>query len=343
MSHPLLEHHIEKRGLKPLYLFYGEEEFLVERALRRLAQAVAAVAGEEPLRVVQDASETELGDFFAQARLATLWGSGQLLVLRRVETYPAKALGPVTAYLDHPAPRTWVVLTAPGLKAREVERHAVWGRLAREEAALGFFRLREQELLPWLTQEARRLGKTLAPAAARRLVEMVGDNLLELSQELQKLVLYAGEEPTLTPQQVTRLASHSRSYNIFALVEALGEADAQRRLAALDHLLDLGEPPVRILAMIARQVRLLMRYLEYAPASAPAELAQRLGLPQGLLKRLGHQARAFTLPALRRQLERLHRADQALKTGAADPRLWLEWVLFGLGPTSAGFASRSPR
>lgn len=332
MSHPLLERHLEARSLRPLYLFFGEEEFLVERALRRLIQALTEEAGEAPLRVVREAPEVSLEDFFAQARLATLWGSGQLLVLRRVETYPAESLAAVTAYAEHPAPRTVVVLTAPALKAREVGKHPVFGRLFRDGTALGFFRLREGELLPWLAQEARRLGKTLTPAAAQRLVEVVGDNLAELSQELKKLVLFVGAEPTLTPQQVSQLASHSRSYNIFALVEALGEAQVQRRLAALDHLLDLGEPPARILAMLARQLRLLIRYKETAPHSSPAELAGKLGLHPGLVKRLGQQAKTFSLESLRSHLALLHQADLSLKTSTAIPRVWLEWALLQMGP-----------
>ena len=332
MTHPILERHLDRRQLRPLYLFFGEEEFLMERALRRLARVLTEESGEAPLRVVQEASEVSLEDFLAQARMAPLWGSGQLLVLRRVETYDKKTLAPVTSYLEHPAPRSLVVLTAPSLKSREVEKHAVFGRLHKDEAALGFFRLREGELLPWLAQEAQRLGKTLTPAAAQRLVEMVGDNLAELTQELNKLALFAGTEATLTPQQVSQLASHSRSYNIFALVEALGETAVPRRLAALDHLLDLGEPPARILTMLARQLRLLVRYKETAPHISPADLSKQLKLPSGLVKRLGQQAQSFSLNALRSHLELLHQADLSLKTSTTNPRVWLEWTLIHMGP-----------
>lgn len=332
MSHPILERHLERRSLRPVYLFFGEEEFLLERALRRLEAALTEAAGEAPLRVIREAPEVSLEEFFAQARVSTLWGSGQLLVLRRVETYPPKALEAVTAYLAHPAAHSVVVLIAPSLKVREVERHPVFGRLQKEEAALGFFRLREGELLPWLAQEARRLGKTLGPDAAQRLVEVVGDNLSELHQELKKLVLFAGDEATLTPQQVSRLASHSRSYNIFALVDALGEAGVARRLAALDHLLDLGEQPARILGMLARQLRLLIRYKENAPQTAPADLAKMLKLAPWQVKRLGPQAQKFTLPALKSHLHLLHQVDLSLKTSTANPRIWLEYALMQLGP-----------
>jgi len=332
MSHPNLERHLERRSLRPLYLFFGEEEFLMERALRRLEQALTEKSGEAVHRVVQEAAEVSLEDFFAQARVATLWGSGQLLVLRRVETYPAEALKAVTAYLDHPVPRNLVVLTAPSLKAREVERHRVFGRVAKDEAALGFYRLREGELLPWLTREAKRLEKTLTPAAAQRLVEVVGDNLSELHQELQKLVLFAGPEATLTPQQVNQLASHSRSYNIFALTDALGEPALPRRLAALDQLLDLGEPPAKILTMLARQLRLLIRYKEAASHSSASDLAKLLKLPPGIVNKVARQAQKFSLPALQAHLGLLHQADLAIKTSAANPRIWLEWAVTRLGP-----------
>jgi DNA polymerase-3 subunit delta len=331
MSHPLLERHLERNTVKPLYLFYGDEEFLMHRALLRLEAGLTEKAGEPPTRVVREAQEVELAEFLAEARAATLWGAGQLLILRGVDFYPAAQVKAVTGYLDRPAPRAWVVLLAEGLKAREVEKHGVWGRLAKEEAALGFYRLRESELHQWLTREARHLGKNLTLAAAQRLVEMVGDNLAELSQELEKLALFAGPENTLTPALVTQLASHSRTYNIFALVEALGEPGFHQRLTSLGHLLDLGEAPPKILGMLARQVRILIRVKEGAGAN-PVELARRLGVPQWKVKSLGQQAARFSAAALKSHLELLHQVDFHLKTSTGSPRLWLEWALVKMGP-----------
>ena len=166
MSHPMLARHIERGALKPVYLFYGDEEFLMNRALARLEAALTDQAGEPPTKVVREAQEMALSDFLAETRAATLWGPGQLLILRRVDAYPADQLKALSAYLDRPAPRAWVVLLAAGLKARDVEKHAVWGRLAREQAALSVSRRREGELHLWLTRKARRQGKNLALGAA---------------------------------------------------------------------------------------------------------------------------------------------------------------------------------
>ena len=302
----------------------------MHRALKRLEEAFRSEAGEAPFKVVQEAQEVGLAEFLDQARVAPLWGPGQLLVLRRVDQYPPAALKAITPFLDHPPPRALVVLLAEDLKARDLGKNPVWARLQKAEAALGFYRLKEGELCQWLAQEAEALGKTLTLAAAQRLVEIVGGNLAELSQELEKLALFAGEEKTLTPGLVVQLASHSRTYSIFALVDALGEPGAPKRLAALDHLLDLGEPPAKILGMLARQLRLLIR-LKESPGGATPELARSLNLPQGVLKKLAQQANRFSAAALRGHLFLLHQSDLQLKTSTANPRLWLEWCLLQIG------------
>jgi len=329
MSHPIIERHLERKAVRPLYVFYGDEEFLMERALARLEEGLKDQWGEAPIKIMREAQEIGVAEFLAESRVASLWGPGQLLVLHRLELNAA-ALQAINDYLDHPAPRAWVVLLAEGVKARDLAKHPVWSRLSRGEAAVGFYRLKEGELFQWLTQEARSLGKTLTLAAAQRLVEIVGDNLAELSQELEKLALYAGEEKSLTPSLVNQLTTHSRTYNIFALVEALGEAGAHKRLIALGQLLDLGEHPAKILVMLARQLRILLRLKEDA-ASAGNQSGGR-NLPSWNQRRYAQQAARFSESALRAHLFLLHHLDLQLKTSAGSPRLWLEWALLKMGP-----------
>ena len=60
MSHPILARHLERRTLRPLYLFYGEEEFLMHRALKRLEEALTEKTGEAPHKVVQETPEVGL-------------------------------------------------------------------------------------------------------------------------------------------------------------------------------------------------------------------------------------------------------------------------------------------
>jgi len=112
-------------------------------------------------------------------------------------------------------------------------------------------------------------------------------------------------------------------------VEALGEPDPHKRLTALAQLLDLGEKEPKILVMLARQLRLLIKFKESAGAGPGAP---GLNIPPWNLKKLTQQAGRFSEAALRSHLFLLHHVDLQLKTSAGSPRVWLEWALLKMGP-----------
>jgi DNA polymerase-3 subunit delta len=335
MSHAVLERHLKKSTLQPVYLWFGEEEFLIRRALARLEDWLQQGDG-LAAKTVLDGTETPLADALTAARSPQLWGGRQLVIVWPVERYKAKELAVLEKYLQAPSSQTCLVLIAPGLKPKDVQAHNLWRRLLEQEAALGFPRLREGELPTWLEREAKRQGKTLGPGAARQLVEAVGQNLSDLHQELEKLILYTGAQTVITATDAAKLSSHSRMHTIFELVEALGQSRPDKALKVLDRLLQLGEPPAVILVMLARQIRLLMRTREALKSKLDAaELAKELGLPKFVVEKLQRQAGGFRLAQLKGQLIRLHEADQQIKTGTAVPRLLLEKIILDLCPLPA--------
>ena len=333
MSHPVLARHLKKNVLQPVYLWYGEEDFLIRRALARLEDWLQE-QDELAARVVLDAAETPLAEAVAVARSPQLWGGRQLVVLWEVERYKAQELAALEKYLAAPAEQSCLILIAPGLKHKDVQSHRLWRRLLDQEAALGFARLREGDLPGWLEREAKLQGKSLGPGAARALVEAVGANLTDLHQELEKLVLYVGANPTISMADVGRVSSHSRAHTIFELVEALGQSRPDKALKVLDRLLELGEPPPRVLVMLARQLRLLLRTQEgMAKKLGTEQLARELKVPRFVVEKLQKQAVGFGRRQLEGQLIRLHEADQNLKTGMVAPRLLLEQIILDMCPS----------
>ncbi len=335
MSLAILERQLKKNLVPPVYLWYGEEEFLIRRALARLENWLEE-RGDLAARIVVDGTETPLAEILIQARSPQLWGGRQLLIVWQAERYKLEDLAVLEKYLPAPAGQTCLVLIATGLKTKDVQAHKLWRLLLEKEAALGFFHLREGEIPGWLEREARQQGKTLGHGAAQKLIGAVGQNLLELHQELEKLILYAGVESTITAVHVAKLSSQSRTHTIFELVDALGQSQPDKALKVLARLLELGEHPSKILVMLARQIRLLMRTREGLKKNlTAAELAKELGLAKFMAEKLQRQAQGFRLAQLKSQLIRLHEADHQIKTGMAVPRLLLEKVILDMCPLPA--------
>lgn len=348
MSLEFLKRHLKQRTLKPVYLFYGEEELLLRRTLRHLETWLEKQEGVAAKYNLAPETAT-LAEVLALVQSPPLWTGRQLIIVwqadKLVSTSAAaetpagsrsraqkaaagqfqRPLEQLAHYLEAPAPGTLLILVGLGLKEAEVRKHPLWRRLAAQEAAIYFPKLKEREISGWLMEEARRLNKILTPEAAARLLELVGPQLPELAQELEKLALYGGPEAQLTREMVEQLCGSSRSYTIFELGDALGQSQPQRALQILHRLLQLGEPPILIVTLLARQLRLLLRVQEEVEqGGAGADLARKLGVPEFVAQKLKQQAARWQPLQLLGALVQLQEADAGLKTGSLAPALLLE-------------------
>ncbi len=86
----------------------------------------------------------------------------------------------------------------------------------------------------FVREELAARGKRMTPEAVGRLVAAVGPDLRQLSQEVEKLTLYAGDRSDLVTDDVARLVTPGKHAKSFGLAEALGDRDLPRALRALD-------------------------------------------------------------------------------------------------------------
>ncbi len=175
---------------------------------------------------------------------------------------------------------------------------------------------RKNELPDWIRARARLRGVKLDAGAVQDLAEFIGDDLRLIDQELIKLGDYAAGR-TVTRDDVRALVPATRAANVFELVDALGSGDGPTAGRLMHHALEVdGEPPLRLLAMIARQYRLLIQVKALqAQGARPSEIAQTLNIGEWTVPRFVSQANRHTFNRLERAMERIVAADEAIKTG----------------------------
>ncbi len=196
---------------------------------------------------------------------------------------------------------------------------------------------RRSEMPDWIRARARLRKIQLEPLAVADLAEFVGDDLRQLDQELIKLRDYAGER-AVTRADVRRLVPATRAANVFDLVEALGNGDAPAAARLMRHALDAdAEPALRLLAMIARQYRLLIHAKALQAQGRKAQdIAHEVGVPDWTAQRLLGQSARHTFARLEQGMESILAADEAIKTGKLTDReamdVLLAELLTGAGP-----------
>jgi DNA polymerase-3 subunit delta len=180
----------------------------------------------------------------------------------------------------------------------------------------------------WIEKRAKQHGGEIDRKAAATLAQLIGGDLRRLDSELQKLVTYVNAARPIKEEDVTRLVSASIEANVFDLVDALGRRDGPRAIRELHRLLDLGENPLGLLAMITRQFRLLIQVKELQEKSTPGpEMAKTLGQHPFVIEKIGQQARNFTIEQLERIYAHLLDLDVGIKTGEVGDVLALDLLV----------------
>jgi DNA polymerase-3 subunit delta len=171
---------------------------------------------------------------------------------KRAAMTPAEEL---EAYIEQPEPMTTLVFVSGPLDANRrvvklLRKHADvvdCGSLANErEAAI------------WITKRLEKDELSIEPKAISMLVKMTGLSLGRIRPEVEKLILYAAGESAITVQHVKDLVMPTNEPGeVFALMDAIRDANAATALREVSALIDSGIQPPMILGQLrAATIRL---------------------------------------------------------------------------------------
>ncbi|BCV20553.1 DNA polymerase III subunit delta [Moorella sp. Hama-1] len=316
-----LDRELEQGQIAPVYLFYGDEVYLQEWSLKKLKERLIPPGAEAFDYQEMDGRELTGTAITMLAVTLPALAERRLVVIKN----PADEIWKDTsllAYLAGPEPSTCLVFVVAGSidkRLKAVKEIATAGRVVE------FLPLREEALATWLAREARQEGYNLPPDAARLLARAGGD-LRQARNELAKAMTCTGSPGTITTAVVQALVPEVEAENtIFQLVDALGNRQAALAIGLLRRLLARGEAPLGIVAMMARQLRLIY---QVHLAGNSKDLAAQLGVKPFVARKAAAQARNFSLAAAGQALAELLKVDTGLKTGQGEPGPLLEQAIW---------------
>lgn len=318
--------------MAPAYLLVGEEVLLREEFLSRLLRALLP-SGMEPLNLdVLVGTEAAGEDLITRCRTVPAFSPRRVVVLKEADRLRPEVWESLLAYLATPASTTCLICIAEKLDSadRKLQRLEQVGKVLRfapprtEEE-------RQRRTQRWITERARQQGKSFTPEAEMLLLTLQGPDLLLLAHEVDKLCLFVGDRVQIDLEAVEALVGHARVQGIFALTRAVGHRNLEGALSCLRDLLVRGEEPLRIVGMLARQVRLLLRAKELlAESRPPAEISRLLGIPRVFLSEILEGAKISSVAGLEGGLARLLDLDRALKSSGKGQSLYLELAVIDL-------------
>jgi DNA polymerase-3 subunit delta len=311
----------------------GSERFFADRAVAALRKAVV---GEGPTGFNEDIFEGKgcsAARIVDAARTLPMLASQRLVLVREADAIAPAELDKLADYLDAPSPSSCVVLLAEKLDGRT--RFAK--RAQKLDLVVDAAPLRLGDLRGFVQSECSRRKLRISPDAAADLIDAIGNDLPAIDDALERLALYVGDSAAIDARAVEACVTKVRVESIWALVDAVSMRDRRGALHAAASLLADREPPLRILAMVARQLRIVSR-MQAALASGlpPQEAAREAGAPPFKARELATAARRFGPDSLARAFAVLAETDLALKGSKRPGDTVLQSALLAL---TAGEAS----
>lgn len=338
--------------LRAAYVFIGDEVFFRDQC----RQALLAHLVPQDLRDFSmhdlDLSEVSVAEVLDRAQTPSLMAPFQVFFVRGVKNLytrgsHAEEFAAVEAYVKDPNPAAVVIFVADHLSIpADVRRMEMQDkdRYERIRETLGQYcalvelaRVDEGDGIRWALNHAQKEGVKLEQDAARELIDALGADMMLVSRELEKLILYVGEKKQITLGDVETMVLAAKQRSLYELTDAISAKDKARALGVLDALLSTGDgddAAIGHLYMLSRTFRQMLVILEKNVRDSRAiwqALWQGFRLPPFAAEDIIRQARRYkSRRELTRALRLIARADVQLRSNPPSKRMVLEQLVIHL-------------
>jgi DNA polymerase-3 subunit delta len=270
--------------LAAVYLLHGEEPFFIDRIASAIESAALSPSEKVFNLHILYGRETDLPTLISIARQYPMMGTRQVVILREaqemknlIKEEEGQGKNPLLEYVLSPQPSTILVLchkykTADS-RTRLVKAIAQNGIVFRSD------KIYENKLPEWISQYAAGNGVTIDRPACELLAEHLGNDLARIANEMDKLLLNAGPDRTITVDLIERYVGISKEYNVFELQKALARKDAGKAYRIVNYFAanEKNNPMAMVLSMLYNYFVKVMK-CHQSPVRDTSTLAARLGI-----------------------------------------------------------------
>ena len=323
---------------KQVYLLHGEEVYLIRHfsnlfSEKLLAQSDEVMMNQDTFEGKDFEIDSLIGaadtlPFLSECRLVYVKDSGLLTTGRKNDTEALAKFLPTI-------PESTIMIFVE-TENKVDKRNRLYKQIASQGRVVECTMQGDTELVKWISNIFKKKGKSIDPHVARLLLSTVPKGMDIIYSEADKLGDFVGDRTSILPEDIQAVCTKSLEARIFDLVAALCSGQTEKALVQYHHMLAAKEQPLMILAMIARQFRLILQCKACLEKQmAGHEIAARLNLRDFIVRECLKQGQNFTTEKLLAALYDCQDTDMRIKTGLMEASLGVELLIVGHSPSLA--------
>jgi DNA polymerase-3 subunit delta len=301
---------IKNKAFLPVYFFHGEESYFIDVAVKALENDVLTEDEKAFNQIILYGKDTSYAEICSLARQFPMMGDKQVIIVKEAQDLKSGEddVKSILAYLENPVESTILVF---GYKNKKIDGRKAFGKVLTKKQYLFLSeKLKEGNLVKWISDECKELKIKTSPNIPNLLAEYLGDDLSRIANELTKLQIVLKENEVLDEKLVELHIGISKDYNVFELIKALRENNADQAMK-ISHFMGKNaktNPIVLTLGMLYKFFSNLIMSQAMAGQN-PQAIATELGISPYFLSEFSTAAKHYNLKNSTRIISLLRETD----------------------------------
>ncbi len=293
----------KKKSFKPVYWLEGEEEYFIDKAIEYAEHHILNESEASFNLSVFYGKDANWPDVVNACSRYPMFAERQVVLLK--EAQQMKDVEKLESYIENPLSSTVFVVS---YKDKKLDARKKFTKLVKEKGVLlSTKKMYDRELPEWTQELLRSKGLTISPKGLALLVDHIGNDLVRIENEIDKLSVNLGKRTSITEEDIEQYIGVSKDYNVFELQSALATKDLARSIRIIQYF-DANPKAGPIQLVLPSLYSFFSKVFMVFGAGTNDEktIATAIGVNPYFMKDYMQAARLYTYPGVEKVLLLLH-------------------------------------
>ncbi len=328
-----LKRAIKEKNISGLYIFHGEETFLLHHYFEQIKKLLIDELTESFNFHKLTAETFDLQTFADSVENLPMMAEHTLVWADEIDLFklPEADRNKLTEVFSDIPDYCTVIFTFETTSWKPDKRQKkLWDAISTQGRIVEFPKQEQRDLIPWVIRHFAAQKKTISAELAAYLIEITGGTMTALSGEIRKISSYSGAEH-ICKADIDTVTEPVLDAVAFQMTDLLGRGQYGLALQKLQQLLKMQQEPVLILGAIGSHFRRLgTAKILQEHGKGPGELMKTCGMSDFAARKTMDACRRFSSEFYKQASMHILEADNKLKTSYDDADRVLEVLILQL-------------
>ena len=230
------------------YYFWGGESVLQQNLLEKIQK------NENLEKEILYGETLKVDQLVNAVSTATLFADKKLIVIKNAEKIKTKDEKNIAEVLGtFPTVNPLFFLCSEKISKDELRNNPLIRKIAELGEVVEFRQLYQNEMIEYIVHKVAGRGKTISRSDVQYFIDLTGNNLSEVKNELEKLFLYTKDKKIINSTDIENCSGYTNQQNLYKLNDAIRIKDKQKALKVLNELIESGENEIHIIRSVYKE------------------------------------------------------------------------------------------